>query len=138
MPRTFLTLTADDRDDALADAISSRERELASYDANIENYTSQLESLAALPVEWPEELVRFRGKQNEQLLAMGATEAQAAAASPLNHRDRLRLLLTTENAECRKSELAYDSLLGLLPVGVRRDAAMARVKAKSDAAAAKQ
>lgn len=114
--RAFLFRSDDDRLDDLMDAIAGREHELASYDANIESYTEQIAAMnGVLPNEWPEELVKFKGRSNEQVFLIGLTGEQADVVSQLNHRERLKMLLFTEKAECRKSELAYGRCLSSLP-----------------------
>ncbi len=114
--RNFITRTEADEHDAVMDAIAGRENELASYDANVEGYTKQIAAMnAALPAEWPAELAKFKGKSNEQIFAMGASDADALLASQLNHRERVKLLLFTEQAERRKSEGSYAHCLSCLP-----------------------
>lgn len=130
MARTFLTRSSDDEDDHIVANIASREEELSSYDANIAIYTQQLASLTEVPEKIPAELERFKGKTNEQIFALGATPEEAAAASMFNHRERIKLLLFTEQAERKKSELAYDSLLAALPKGTRRTTALERLRLK--------
>lgn len=130
MAREFLTRTQNDDDDHIAANIASREAELAAYDANIVLYTQQLAALTDVPETIPTELERFKGKANEQIFALGATAEEAASASDWNHRERIKLLLFTEQAECKKSELAYAALLDALPEGARRTAALERLAAK--------
>lgn len=119
-PRKFLVYSKEERDCCLVDAIDGREREIASYEANIDGYTSQLLDLeASLPKMWPDNLVRFRGKSNEQLFAHGMsddiTQEDMILVSSLNHRDRIKLLLFTERAELAKSEASYKHCLSCLP-----------------------
>lgn len=133
MPRNFLTLSNDDVDDKLIEAIAGREQELASYDANIEAYASMLADMdAELPAQWPSELLKFKGKSSEQIYAIGGTDEQMILASKLNHRDRIKMLHFTEQAEMRKSEAAYSKALKKLPAGAKRDAAIARRAAKGN------
>lgn len=145
MNRKFLTRSVQDEIDAVMDAVAGRENELASYDANIEAYTQQLATLdATLPIEWPADLLKYRGRSNEEIVCSGAeivcsgaVESEASTASQMNHRDRVRMLLFTEKAECRKSELAYRHCLECLPAdAVELQAALDRYAAK--AAAQKQ
>lgn len=130
MARTFITRNDDDDDDHVAANIKSREQELACYYTNITSYESQIEAMKDLPDELPDELSKFKGKSAEQLAPLGATGEQASVAQRWNWRERLRVLLVTENAECAKSELAYDTLLAALPAGPRRTAALDRLAAK--------
>ena len=138
MARAFLTRTKDDEHDAVVEAVAGRENELASYDANVAAYEQQLVEMAALPLEWPVELAKFRGKASEQLAAMGGTDAELLMASQLNHRDRVKFLLFTEKAERAKSELAYNYCLSQLPTNpVEKKAALERYVAKVIARKAK-
>lgn len=116
MSREFLTRTEDDEHDATMDALHGRENELASYDANIEGYTQQLAVMdEKLPKTWPNELEKFKGKSNEQIYVIGGSMEDMLLASKLNYRDRVRMLLFTEQAECRKSEAAYEHCKCCLP-----------------------
>lgn len=135
--RAFLFRSAEDQIDNLMDALVGREHELASYDANIENYTAQLAVMdAELPSEWPEELTKFKGLSNEQVFLMGAAGETAELVSQLNHRERLRMLLFTEKAECRKSEQSYNQCLSCLPkdevvLQAAKDRCAARIAARN-------
>lgn len=114
--RNFLTLNEDDEHDAIMDAVHGRENELRSYDANVEGYEKQLVAMnAELPADWPAELLKFKGKSNEQIHAIGGTMDNMLLASKLNHRERVKMLLFTEQAERRKSEHAYNHCLDCLP-----------------------
>jgi hypothetical protein len=90
----------------------------------------QSPALANLPDAWPDDIVKFRGKQVDQVLAMGATPEQAERAMWLSRRDRVRHLLFTEKLGGRQCELTYNVLLNQFPPGLARDAACARIKAK--------
>lgn len=133
--RNFMTRDSIKEEDAIVDAVAGRENELASYDANIESYTRQLVALdAALPAEWPPNLAPFRGKSNEQIFAIGGSKEDMLLASQMNHRERVRMLLFTENAEMRKSEQAYAQHKALLPTdATKRQAAIERYKTKQAA-----
>ena len=116
MARAFLTRSLTDEHDAVVEAVAGRENELASYDSNVAGYQQQLATLnVTLPADWPPELVKFKGKASEQLAAMGGTDAELLQASKLNHRDRVKFLLFTEQAERAKSELSYNYSLTQLP-----------------------
>lgn len=135
MARVFLTRKADDDDDHLAENISSREQELSCYYTNIQSYTEQIAAMSDLPDDLVDDLAKFKGKQAEQIQAMGATQKQIDIAVRWNWRERLRVLIVTERAECSKSELAYDALLAALPEGTRRTTAMERLALKQAAKA---
>lgn len=136
MAREFLTRDADADDDHIMESIAAREQELASYDANVDIYATQAATLKAddsFPNKMPAELAALKGKTNEQIKAMGVTDDDALKASQVNHLARVEMLHFTEQAERRKSELAYQALLEKLPAGARRDAALARYQAKQAA-----
>ena len=139
MARAFLTRSPADEHDAVVEAVAGRENELASYDSNVLGYQQQLATLnAALPAAWPAELTKFKGKASEQLAAIGGTDAELLLASQLNHRDRVKFLLFTEQAERAKTELAYQQCLSQLPPNpVDKKAALERYVAKVAAQKAK-
>ena len=139
MARTFLTRNTADDHDSIIEAVAGRENELASYDRNVAGYEQQLATLnATLPNDWPAELVKFKGKANEQIAAIGGSDADLLLASQLNHRDRVKLLLFTEKAERSKSELAYNHALTLVPSNqAEKKAALDRYTAKVTAQKAK-
>lgn len=135
MARVFLTRDANDDDDHVAENISSREQELSCYYTNIQSYTEQIAAMSDLPDDLVGDLAKFKGKQAEQIQAMGATAEQIDIATRWNWRERLRVLIVTEKAECSKSELAYDALLAALPEGTRRTTALKRLALKQAAKA---
>lgn len=139
MARAFLTRTNTDDHDLIIEAVAGRENELASYDRNVAGYEQQLSTLnAALPADWPAALVKFKGKANETIAAMGGSDADLLLASQLNHRDRVKLLLFTEKAERAKSELAYNHALTLVPTNAaEKKAALDRYSVKVAAQKAK-
>lgn len=128
--RVFLTRTEEDDDDHIMEAIASREQELAMYDTNIDSYTEQLAMITDVPEDLTGGLERYKGKANEQIILAGANTEDALTASQFNHRERIKMLLFTENAEMKKSELAYMALLNKLPEGERRNAAFNRYQVK--------
>lgn len=133
MARSFLTRKADDDDDHLAEYIASREQELSCYYTNIQLYADQIAAMSDLPDDLEGDLAKFKGKQAEQIQTMGATPEQLDIATRWSWRERLRVLIVTERAECSKSELAYDSLLAALPEGTRRTTALERLALKQAA-----
>lgn len=141
MAREFITRDQDADDDLIMESIAAREQELGSYDANVTIYEQQATTLKAdesFPNKMPDELASLKGKTNEQIKAMGVSDADALKASQVNHLARVEMLHFTEQAERRKSELAYQALLDMLPAGPRRDAALARYQAKEAARKAGQ
>lgn len=131
MARVFLSRNQDDQDDEIANAIISREAELANYDLNQESLAHQIEAFNDLSETWPEHLLPLKNKAGEQQAASDFTDEDIKLAARYSQRDRLWVLELTNHMECQKSETTYNSLLAQLPEGSRRDAALARVKAKN-------
>ena len=131
MPRQFLTRSETDEHDAIIEAVAGRENELASYDANVDAYTQQLTAMdLALPATWIG-LEQYQGKSAEQIFAIGGTSAIQLLAAKMNHRERVRMLLFTENVERTKSEAAYSFSKSQLPVDpIKLNAGLARYAAK--------
>ena len=129
MPIRFLTRSESISDDDLARAVIDRENELANYQANLNGYKQQVAALHDLP-PWPNNLLQFKGKQHEQILAMGASEGDAQLASKLNYRDRLNHLAFTEAAEMWKCEVTHKTLVSQITDEAKFLAAVERVRAK--------
>ena len=105
---TFLSITAQQHDSNIADALVMRERELYQYDLNIGNYSAMLQSLP--DGEWPEQIAQFKGKPLDQV-----PDELDAEVETYNYRDKLKMLLRTETAERNKSFLVYQTLLAKMP-----------------------
>ena len=116
MARQFL-IRSDKYDEIeIVAEIAAREAELYSYDVNIASYTGQLATLnKQLPQEWPAHLIQYKGAPNEHMFKLASTQQEAHVVSMLNHRDRIELLLFTEQAERAKTELAYNYAVSKLP-----------------------
>lgn len=99
----------------LADHLVGRDEEVAAYQLNIDNYTAMVAALdAALPAEWPQELLAFRGKAPDFVYA-NAPADKVEMLIDLGYRDRLRFLLRSERGEQRKTELVGEQIRGRLP-----------------------
>lgn len=85
-----------------------RERELYSYDLNIQNYTLMLADMT--DQDWPEHLEQYRGKTADQI-----PDEFDAICNELNYRDRVTALLKTEKSEREKSRRVYEALLSQIP-----------------------
>ena len=120
--------------DCLADALVSREHEAFAYQINIDNYTAML---AVLPQgEWPTEIVQFRTVTPNDL-PPDMPIATAITIGEFQFRDKLRLLLRTENVEKSKSQRVLEAVKAQIPADkmtltvdaavARRAAALARV-----------
>ncbi len=131
MPLQYKHLSQEDQDDALAQAILSREREHHSYELNRINYEQMLADMADLP-GWPANLVKYRGTTGEQL-AQALTGDDFTLVTRLQFRDRVKLLLATTLVEQAKTEAVYVALEKQLPEGARRTAAIERVQDRESA-----
>ena len=125
----YLYLDTNTQEDSIASAILQRESEHHGYELNRLAYLGILKSLELLPKQWPVSIAQFKGVQGEQLAAALSGDDYKLACD-LQFRDRVELLLKTTNAEQSKCENVYASLLAMIPDAVKRDAAVARVKAK--------
>lgn len=127
----FLTLSADEQDDQLAEAIAGREREIAAYQLNEQNYQTMLDDpeLADLPDRWPAHLSKYRTAKPHEV-AERCSPNDAGLVSRLQFRDRIRVLIQTEAMERRKSEAVYRALLKRLPSGERRTGALSRLRSR--------
>lgn len=103
----FISITQDDQDRIVAEAVVHREKEIWHYQLNINNYTAMLASLGA-----------------------GVLSEHDAA-----FRDKITALLGTEKIEQAKSMRVLDALLSQLPAGQAESLVLA-AKAKLDAAVA--
>jgi len=91
----------------IARAIMSREKELFSYNFNINNYNTML---IALPSEdWPEHIAMYRGAPAEAL-PDSLTIEDVELINDYNYRDRIRYLIRTETIERNKSQRVLDAL----------------------------
>ena len=86
----------------LQKAIEQREAEVAAYQVNIDNYSLMLEEL---PSEWPEDLVKFQGKEIKDIATLIADEECLMQVGDLIFAEKLRYSLCTERLEQRKANL---------------------------------
>ncbi len=131
MPLKYKHLSQEDQDDALAQAILSREKEHHNYELNRINYEAMLEEMEDLP-DWPANLVKYRAFAGEALAA-ALDGPDYDLACKLQFRDRVKLLLATTIAEQAKVEAVYVALEKQLPDGNRRTAAIKRVQDRESA-----
>ena len=118
----------------IADALVSREHEVADYQMNIDNYTIML---AALPQDaWPDELAKYKSIEPSKINADVDLET-VMIISDYQYRDRLRILLRTENVEKAKTQYVLDALDGQLLDAGTRDADITAAVGRRDAALAK-
>jgi hypothetical protein len=114
MALQFMSITDDEKQAIVADAIVGRERELWSYQLNIDNYVAML---AALPQgDWPAALAQFKQLRPEAV-AEAVPMENAQAVHDLLYRDKIAYLLGTEKIEQGKSIRVLDALLTQLPAG---------------------
>lgn len=113
----------------IADNIIMREYEVASYDLNILNYTTLLQTLPQ--EDWPENIVQYKGVTDLDLVPDEFDDI----VNEYNFRDRIRSLLKTEKRERLKSHQMYQVLISQLPVDLK-DQYIAEAIARRNAAAA--
>ncbi len=101
------TITDKEKQDVLIANIVAREREIHSYQVNIDNYNALLK---ALPSSWPDELVKFRGLNTQQIAANVPLE-QLQAVADLVFSDQVANLLKTEMIEQGKAQHVYNALV---------------------------
>ena len=91
----------------LEQAIEQREIEVQGYQTNIDNYALMIDEL---PSEWPEDLVKFKGKEISEIVQSIADEKCLAQVADLLFRDKLQITLWTERLEQRKAKLVLKIL----------------------------
>lgn len=91
----------------IAQAIIAREKELFSYQFNIDNYNTMLASLPS--DDWPDAIVQYRGAPTEALPETMSIE-DVELINDYNYRDRIRYLIRTETIERNKSQRVLDAL----------------------------
>ena len=105
---TFYTITQQDTQNAIADAVVGREMEIFSYDMNIANYEIML---AGLPTEdWPAELLQYQFSTLDKV-----PDEFDQQVSDYQYRDRIKSLLKTELLERSKAQRIYEALVSRLP-----------------------
>lgn len=99
-------------------AIKGRIREVESYEAEIQLHTRELEVLQAegTPMEWPEDLVQYRGWGRDQIAA-GVPGEIAFKVFDLVTQDRARGGLRTAQMEKRVASRRLAAQRALLPDG---------------------
>lgn len=130
MPRTFLTLTQDEIDLKLAEAIKSRELELLAYDFEQAGHELVVTSIAD---DWTPELEKYKGLTRDQLIKATNNDKVNAITlkkvADLNHKDKAIHEIEAVKIELAKSEKHYENLLSQLPEE-RREAAFLALSAK--------
>ena len=101
---TYLTITKDDQQKAISDAIAGREQEIFGYDLNIANYTALMESLPVGPL--PQAVA--------ELPESGEPFETSLLRSEYQFRDEIAARLTAEKIERSKSHRIYAVLLAQL------------------------
>lgn len=129
----YLSLTEQERDEAIAEAIHSREIEHFHYNLNAANYQELLDGMTAIPDVWPENLRALRGRTRDEIIAMASSPEDADVALQIAEKDRLRKLLASEKHEREKVKTYHARLVGKFPNAQKRDAALAAVKVKREA-----
>jgi len=134
MALNYVSLTKEERDLAIAQAIHAREVEWFHYETNRVNYESLLSdpSLANLPAEWPAELVKYQGKKRDEIVAAIKDDATLTSVFNLQQRDDLKRAAKTEAIERDRVAQYHEKLLSSLPAGKDRDEAITAAKAERD------
>lgn len=91
----------------IAQAIIAREQEIFSYQFNIDNYTSIINSLPE--GDWPEDIAMYKNVTAEQL-PESLTMEEVELINDYNYRDRLKFLIRTETMERNKSQRIFDAM----------------------------
>jgi hypothetical protein len=80
--------------------LQARIAEVEQYEANIALYETILE---ALPTEWPERLMQYRGAKNQHDTIAGVASADVELLSKLWYADECAKAVKTETLELTKS-----------------------------------
>lgn len=99
--------------DTIAQNIHSREVEWFSYDLNVTNYANLLasEEYSSLPDEWPNSLVKYRNLTRDEAAQVIADQDTLNQVQRLQQRDRLKMLIRTEQIERDRVATYRDQLL---------------------------
>ena len=100
----YKTITEEDRQKAISDAIAGREQELFGYDINIANYTALLEGLP----------IGTAPQHITEAPALGEPFETALLRSEYQFRDDIAARLVAEKIERSKSHRIYTVLLAQL------------------------
>lgn len=138
MPFNYVSMSANDQWLSVAQNLHSREVEWFHYDLNVQNYTALLasESMAGLPAEWPEELVKYKNLSRDEAIRKIEDIDTLLLVQNLAHRDRIKLLMRAEIIERQKVGMYRDQLLASFPSAQVREAALTRAQEIRDAQAA--
>jgi hypothetical protein len=115
---TFLTVTTQDTIDSLALNVVFREREVSSYQFNIDNYN---QVLLALPKgDVPSDIAQYVGAKPDNHtkiddLPLSFSDEQIDLISKYQYRVDLTLRLRTEKAEQGKARAILDALKSQIP-----------------------
>jgi hypothetical protein len=104
----YISITDDDIQARLAEAIVAREQEVFQYDLNIANYTAMLDLLPKGP--WPSDLELYRIATPDNYPSESVQQI-----SDLVWRDRLTFLLRTENIERNRANHVLTVLKAQIP-----------------------
>lgn len=109
----FRSLSQTQRMDTIAQNIHSREVEWFSYDLNVTNYANLLasEEYSSLPDEWPNSLVKYRNLTRDEAAQVIADQDTLNQVQRLQQRDRLKMLIRTEQIERDRVATYRDQLL---------------------------
>jgi len=102
-------MTATEKEDDKLSIILSREKEIQSYQVNIDNYT---ETLKQLPQDdWPVEISQYKNLKSSEEIAVNVPADKLQQVSDYALRDRVKFLKTTEILEQNKTKMLYDGAI---------------------------
>ena len=105
-------ITNQDRFNLLADSVIHREKEVFSYQINIDNYTAMIASMEELTL--PADLAQYEGKKSHEL-PMALTEDQVQTITDYNYLQQLKAALRTEKVEQGKTQRILDAVKSQIP-----------------------
>lgn len=136
----YKTLTQDEMNLRIAQALRGREEEYFHYKLNQQNYENLLATPAmqAIPATWPVELEGYKKLTRDEAIKVISDPAQLAAVQALQHRDRLKQGMIAEGLEASRVEQYHAQLLDKLPkTKALLDAVLLAEKTEREAAKAR-
>jgi hypothetical protein len=129
----YQSLTKEERDTAIAEAIHSREVEYFHYDLNAANYQELLDQMSDVPDALPENFRQFKGKARDAIIVGANTTEDASMILAIEEKQRLKKLLQSEKHERAKVEKYHNQLVSKFQNAEELTAAISAAKTKRDA-----
>lgn len=127
------TMTDEEKQNNLLDNIVGREKEIHSYQMNIDSYTH---TLANLPEEWTDDVAKYKGMSVAQMAEAGITPDAIVKVAQLQLRTRLSMQIITEYAQQATAQAAYDALISKFDPAALPDLLQTYIADKTEAPAA--